>query len=130
MLKLFSGCVCVFSRGFRGWVGARQWWRSTCPSSATWSRRRLSTCAPASRWWSPTSLPVRFQSFMNSVQSCQSSEVMLVILTSLICCLRNMRVCLFPERVTICEGGVDISDTDDEDESRCHPSYFKEICMY
>lgn len=45
-------------------------------------------------------------------------------------------VCLFPERVTICEGGVDISDSDDEDESRCHPSYFKwnvlqtsEICF-
>lgn len=28
-------------------------------------------------------------------------------------------VFLFPERVTICEGGVDISDSDDEDESRC-----------
>lgn len=30
-----------------------------------------------------------------------------------------MCVFLFPERVTICEGGVDISDSDDEDESRC-----------
>ncbi len=37
----------------------------------------------------------------------------------------NVCVCLFPERVTICEGGVDISDSDDEDESRCHCSYFK-----
>lgn len=35
-----------------------------------------------------------------------------------------MCVCLFPERVTICEGGVDISDSDDEDESRCHLFYF------
>lgn len=25
----------------------------------------------------------------------------------------------FSERVTICEGGVDISDSDDEDEGKC-----------
>lgn len=27
-------------------------------------------------------------------------------------------MCVFSERVTICEGGVDISDSDDEDESK------------
>lgn len=54
----FSCGVCAFFRGFRGWAGARLWWRSTWPSSVTWSQHRLSTCVPASRWWSPTSLPV------------------------------------------------------------------------
>ena len=33
-------------------------------------------------------------------------------------------MCLFSERLTICEGGVDISDSDDEDESECHRSHF------
>lgn len=37
--------------------------------------------------------------------------------------------CLFSERVTICEGGVDISDSDDEDESMCQLFTFKFLCI-
>lgn len=32
--------------------------------------------------------------------------------------MMEKHLCVFSERVTICEGGVDISDSDDEDESK------------
>lgn len=59
--KYKSTLYFVSIRGFPGWAAARLWWRNTWPFSATWFQRRLSTCAPASRWSSPTSLPVRPQ---------------------------------------------------------------------
>lgn len=118
-------CSCVLwlhvlGRGYHGWAAVSRWWRSTCPSSVTWSQHRRSSCAPASRWWSPTLHPVSraFRRFI--------CWFWIEIRTSLssIYCRRNKTccVCLLPERVIIREGDVDISDSDDEDESRFHSS--------
>lgn len=65
MLLIFFSSVWS-PRGFHGWAAVRPWWRSTWPFSATWCQRRLSTCVLASRWSSPTSLPVGPQTCFTS----------------------------------------------------------------
>lgn len=139
---LLIPCLCLSVRGFRGWVVAKLWWRSTWPFSVTWSQHRPYSCVLASRWWSPTSLPVCSSSCSWHIAMFRKWNVESqlyfrcwsgVSLHLILCISRGFWEircsCLFSERVTICEGGVDISDSDDEDESMCQLFTFKFLCI-